>query len=89
MMNRPSCAALCAAVLAPCAIAQAQTPTLTPPPAQLPAVTIRASDAPDETRQELEAERALTPQARLCTNNKDTFDGHLVCLSVQKSDETT
>lgn len=61
MMNRPSCAALCAAVLAPCAIAQAQTPTPTPPPAQLPAVTIRASDAPDETRQELEAERALTP----------------------------
>ena len=53
-MNRPSCAALCAAVLAPCALAQA--PSTEAP--QLPTVVIRASSAANETRQELETEQA-------------------------------
>lgn len=60
-MNRPSCAALCAAVLAPCALAQAPTPNPAADAATLPTVTIRAQSGADETRQELEAEQALTP----------------------------
>ena len=61
MKNRSSCAALCVAVLAPCALAQAPNPAQPTEPAQLPTITIRASSTADETRQELEAERALTP----------------------------
>ena len=62
-MNRSSCAALCAAVLAPCAMAQTQPSTPASAPAavagQLPTIEIKASR--DEARAELEAEQALTP----------------------------
>lgn len=61
MKNRSSCAALCVAVLAPCALAQTQNAAQPQEPAQLPTVIIRAGSAADEVRQELEAERALTP----------------------------
>jgi iron complex outermembrane receptor protein len=58
-MNRPSCAALCAAVLAPCAWAQ---PAASPQAAgQLPTVTIKADKSTDPTREALQAEQALTP----------------------------
>lgn len=61
MKNHSSCAALCAAMLVPCALAQTPTPAPTAETAQLPAVTVRASSAADEARQEMEAERTLTP----------------------------
>ncbi|MCW5655418.1 TonB-dependent receptor [Hydrogenophaga sp.] len=54
--------ALCAAVLAPCALAQTPPP---PPPMeaapQLPTVVIETSRVTDQARQELETEQALTP----------------------------
>lgn len=61
MKSRSSCAALCVAVLSPCALAQAPNPAQPTEAAQLPTITIRASGVADETRQELEDERALTP----------------------------
>ena len=60
-MNRPSHAALCAAVLAPCALAQAQPAPLPPSPTQLAPVVIQASPYTDTAREALEAEQALTP----------------------------
>lgn len=61
-MNRSSCAVLCAAMLAPCAIAQTQThPTPAAVAGQLPTVVIRASSGSDDVLESLEAEQALTP----------------------------
>ncbi len=58
-MNRPSCAALCAAVLAPCALAQTQPST--PPQDALSTITIKAPRAIDPAREDLETEQTLTP----------------------------
>ena len=60
-MKTPSRAALCAAVLAPCALAQSPPPAPAREPAQLPTVVIQVDRTTDETRQALEAEQALTP----------------------------
>lgn len=62
-MNRPSCAALCAAVLAPAALAQTAPSEAARPEAQLPTIVIKASQASDQAREALQAEQALTPGA--------------------------
>ncbi len=56
MIKNPH-ALLFALVLAPCAVAQAQTAQ----PAQLPPVVVTGKQAPDQTNRELTAEQALTP----------------------------
>lgn len=60
-MKKTSRTALCAAVLAPCALAQTHLPIPTTEPAQLPTVVIKSTRNADQPRQELEAEQALTP----------------------------
>ena len=60
-MKHTSRAALCAAVLAPCAMAQTAPPPPTTETAQLPTVVITSTRTTDQPRQELEAEQALTP----------------------------
>ena len=81
-MNRPSCAVLCAAVLAPCAIAQAQTSNPTPAAVagQLPTVVIRASSGSDEVREALAAEQALTPGGVTLVDGDDLRQRSVVSL---------